>query len=480
MNPSLYWHDYETSGLNPALDRPLQFAGVRTDPDLNIIDEPTMLYCQPPLDRLPHPSACWVTGLVPQELMQSGLPEWRFIEAIHRELSRPGTCGVGYNTIRFDDEVTRFCLYRNFYDPYAREWQHGNSRWDIIDMLRLARALRPDGIHWPDHEDGVPSFRLEDLSAANGIEHGEAHDALADVLATIAVARLVKAAQPKLYEYVYSHRTKARVSPLIDLQRRLPFLHVSSRLPRENGYLALMMPLCRHPTNANAIIAFNLMAEPRVLVDLDSDELRQRLFTPAADLPEDVERLALKGVHINRCPIVATTRLLDGHRAKTLGIDLARCEANWRYLLGHDLTEKISQVFTRTDSPDEADVEAALYLGFIPDQDRSSLARVRTTSPEQLADTDINFQDPRYRELLFRYRARYAEHTLGQAERERWRSLRERWLHDEHSGSGLLTHTAYRAELDRLAMEPHLDARQQALLSQLRAWGEVVIGRLAN
>ncbi len=480
MNLSLYWHDYETSGLNPALDRPLQFAGVRTDPDLNIIDEPTMLYCQPPLDRLPHPSACMVTGLSPQALLQSGLPEWRFIEAIHRELSRPGTCGVGYNTIRFDDEVTRFCLYRNFHDPYAREWRQGNSRWDIIDMLRLARALRPEGMNWPDHEHGVPSFRLEDLSAANGIAHGEAHDALADVFATIALARLVKTAQPKLYDYVYGHRTKAQVSPLIDLQGRLPFLHVSSRLPRENGYVGLMMPLCRHPTNANAIISFNLMAEPRVLVELDSDELRERLFTPVVDLPEGVERVALKGVHLNRCPIVATTRLLDASRAKTLGIDLARCEANWRYLLAQDVAEKVSAAFTRADLPGVADVEAALYLGFIPDQDRSSLARVRTTAPEKLADLDIEFQDARYRELLFRYRARYAQHTLSETERHRWRSLRESWLHEEDSASGLLTISAYRAELDRLAEDPQLDDRRRALVSELRAWGEVVVGRLAD
>ena len=478
MNPTLYWHDYETSGLNPALDRPLQFAGIRTDPDLNIVDEPTMLYCQPPLDRLPHPAACLVTGLSPQVLMQSGMPEWQFIEAVHRELSRPGTCGVGYNTIRFDDEVTRFCLYRNFYDPYAREWQHGNSRWDIIDMLRLARALRPEGINWPDHQDGAPSFRLEDLTAANDIEHGDAHDALADVRATIAIARLVKSRQPRLYDYVYGHRTKAQVSPLIDLERRQPFLHVSSRLPRDNGYLALMMPLCRHPANANAIIAFNLMAEPRQLVDLDSDTLRERLFTRTVDLPAGTERVALKGVHINRCPIVATPRLLDEARAKNLGIDLTRCEANWRYLQARDLTEKVSRVFAEADYSEAPDVEAALYQGFIPDQDRALLAQVRAMPPEKLTGLEFNFRDSRYSELLFRYRARYAEHTLSQAERDRWHALRHGWLHGEGGDKGLLTLGAYQQELDTLEADPDLDESKRALLGELRAWGGVVAGQL--
>ena len=203
MSTTLYWHDYETSGVNPALDRPLQFAGIRTDEDLNVIGEPITHYCLPPLDRLPHPQACLITGLTPQFLMDKGLPEPEFMTAINRQLSRPGTCAVSYNSIRFDDEVTRFALYRNFYDPYEREWKNGNSRWDIIDMLRLARALRPAGIEWPNHEDGAPSFRLEDLTAANGLEHGAAHDALSDVHATIAVARLVRSKQPKLYDYVY-------------------------------------------------------------------------------------------------------------------------------------------------------------------------------------------------------------------------------------------------------------------------------------
>ncbi len=75
--------------------------------------------------------------------------EAEFIARIHAELAHPGTCGVGYNSIRFDDEFTRYTLYRNFYDPYAREWQNGCSRWDIIDMLRLTRALRRRGSSGP-------------------------------------------------------------------------------------------------------------------------------------------------------------------------------------------------------------------------------------------------------------------------------------------------------------------------------------------
>jgi len=193
---TLYWHDYETFGADPSRDRPVQFAGLRTDLDLNRIGEPLVLYARPANDFLPQPQACLVTGISPQLALERGVPECEFIERILQELARPGTCGAGYNSLRFDDEVTRYTLYRNFHDPYAREWQHGNSRWDIIDLVRTACALRPEGIEWPLREDGLPSFRLEDLTGANGISHGAAHDALADVEATIALARLVRQRQP--------------------------------------------------------------------------------------------------------------------------------------------------------------------------------------------------------------------------------------------------------------------------------------------
>ncbi|MDA0651168.1 MAG: exodeoxyribonuclease I, partial [Proteobacteria bacterium] len=162
---SFYWHDYETSGADPSQDRPWQFAGVRTNAQLEIVGEPLTLYAQPTPDRLPHPAAVRVTGITPQEALAKGVPEAQFIARIHAELAQPRTCGVGYNSIRFDDEVTRFTLWRNFRDAYAREWQNGNSRWDLLDVARAYQALRPAGIEWPVRDDGQTSFRLEDLTA---------------------------------------------------------------------------------------------------------------------------------------------------------------------------------------------------------------------------------------------------------------------------------------------------------------------------
>lgn len=477
MKTTLYWHDYETTGVDPARDRPVQFAGLRTDENLKVIGEPLVQYCQLPNDCLPHPQACLITGITPQKATEEGVPEPQFIAAIHRELSQPGTCGVGYNSLRFDDEVTRFTLYRNFYDPYEREWKQGNSRWDIIDMLRLARALRPEGIVWPDKPDGTPSFRLEELTAANGIEHAAAHDALSDVLATIAMARLVKEKQPRLYDYVYSHRVKHKAAGLIKLTTRQPFFHVSSRLPRENGYAALMMPLAVHPTNKNAVIAVNLMADPEPLLSLDAEQIRQKVFARSDALPEGEQRIALKGIHLNRCPIVATPRLLDRPTARRLGIDLERCGQHWQRLLNADLGEKIAAVFAQRDFPEKGDPEQALYQGFLPDRDRALLANIRHASAQDFAGGSLLFHDERYNSLLFNYRARYANETLTDAERKDWQVLRQQRLID--GVGGYYTMTAYFEELDDLEKADG-DGKNKVVIEALRAWGKQLLSGLGS
>lgn len=476
MVNTLYWHDYETTGVDPARDRPVQFAGVRTDEELNIIGAPLTLYCQPSADTLPHPQASLITGITPQLALAEGIPEPQFIGAILAQLAAPNTCGVGYNSIRFDDEVTRHTLYRNFHDPYEREWRQGNSRWDLIDMLRLTRALRPEGINWPNREDGSPSFKLEELTAANGLEHDAAHDALSDVMATIALARLVRDRQPKLYQYVYHSRPKRVVEELINLVDGQPFLHVSSRLPRENGYVGLMLPLARHPLNKNEIICFNLAVDPRPLLELDAQAIRARVFTATDRLPAGADRIPLKGVHINRSPVVATAKLLDAQTATRLGIDLDACQRHWQLLRGRDLRARLAEVYAPPDRTENRDPELALYGGFLPNQDKPLLAQIRQASGPELASTNFVFKDKRYGELLFRYRARHYPETLSVDERARWQESVRARLTDE--AGGYLTLHSYNLELDRLQDRPDLSARDQNILKQLRAWGTQLAERL--
>lgn len=472
---TLFWHDYETWGEVPSRDKPSQFAGLRTDEDLNIIGDPVSIYCQPASDCLPKPEACLITGITPQLALEKGLPDYLFMQRIHAELSQPGTCGVGYNSIRFDDEVTRYGLFRNFYDPYEREWRNGNSRWDIIDMVRLTYALRPEGIQWPRKEDGAPSFRLEELTAANGLIHETAHDALSDVHATIALARLIKEQQPRLYDYAYRLRQKRQVANLIDLNSFKPLLHISSRYPAAQGCAALVMPLAMHPVNSNGVIVLDLAADPALLLELSAEEIRERLFTPREELAEGVERVPLKVVHLNKSPMLVTPRMVDEQVEERLQLDKARCEQHWQQLRfasqDRALIEKVQAVFSGGGGhyPASRDPEQSLYDGFLNDGDKAALADVRAADAETLASQSFSFHDQRLPELLFRYRARNFPESLTPEEQAQWDEFRHYRFTDPAAGAGL-TVAEFRERIAQLQREPGLEPAKRQILEQLGAY----------
>ncbi len=422
MTSSLFWYDYETTGIDPRRDRPLQVAGIRTDENLNEIAAPLNIYCQPSDDILPHPAACLVTGITPSRLAEKGLSEAEFMTRVHAELALPGTCGVGYNSLRFDDEVTRYSLYRNFFDPYAREWQGGNSRWDLIDLLRTAYALRPEGIVWPE-EEGRVSLKLERLTAANGIEHGQAHDALSDVRATIALARLLRSQQPKLYDYLYQLRGKQRVLDQIRLLQ--PLVHISGRFAGSRHYLALVLPLAWHPRNRNALIVCDLHADPAPLLEQDGEILRQRLYTRREQLAEGELPVPLKLLHINRCPVVAPPSVLRAEDIQRLQLDMAAYQTRAKLLAETQgqWQDKLAQVYGEEVFAPCEDPEQQLYDGFIGDRDRRLCEQVRRADPRYLADNAWPFDDARLPELLFRYRARNFASSLSSAEQQRWRTF---------------------------------------------------------
>lgn len=480
MAVSLYWHDYETWGEMPSRDKPSQFAGVRTNEALEIIGEPLSIYCKPSNDCLPKPIACMITGITPQHALEHGFSDKEFIATIHRELSRPGTCGVGYNSIRFDDEVTRNGLFRNFYDPYEREWRNGNSRWDIIDMVRLTYALRPEGIEWPRNEDGSPSFRLELLSAANGLVHESAHDALSDVYATIELAKLIKDKQPNLYDYAFRMRDKKEVAKLIDLQSKKPLLHISSKYPASQACSALVIPLAMHPTNKNGVIVYDLSADPQLLIDLSADEIHQRLFSRQEDLPENVSRMALKVVHLNKSPILATPKLVDGDAEKRMQLDKHLCNQHWQYLTEYlsdkdrhyQLMDKLKQVFETTSFEESVDPEQQLYSGFLSEGDKATVNEVRNADADTLKNTVFSFYDQRLPELLFRYRARNFLDTLSADEREEWEEYRMLKFSDPNFGYTL-------SEFDRdwaeLMGNPDITERQKTILQAVQEYKQSLI-----
>ena len=478
------WHDYETFGLNPRRDRPAQFAGIRTDAELNEIGEPLMIYCQPASDYLPDPVSCLITGITPQLCLERGLPEHEFAARIEAVLAEPGTIGVGYKTIRFDDEVTRHLFWRNLIDPYAREWQNDCGRWDLLDVVRMACALRPEGIVWPTKPDerqpdnaGAlrPSFKLKDLARANGLMHESAHDALSDVRATIALARLVRTAQPKLFDFCLGLHKKDRVAAELGLptspQTAQPFLHVSGMFAPERGCMAVMWPLATHPSNKNELLAWDLAHDPSELPLLDVATLRQRLFSKSADLPEGVQRLPLKSVHLNKSPmVVRKLQTLTREMADKWGVDLDAALRNAEKAAGlPDMSAIWPEVFQRPKEP-APDVDEDLYGGFVGNADRRRLNQLRAQSPAELAHSRTGFDDERLGELVFRYRARNFAETLSPEDAERWEAHRAARLLEGEGGARNVD--ALFAEIDVLAETA--DERGEAVLGALYEYAEMI------
>jgi exodeoxyribonuclease-1 len=472
---SFFWHDYETFGANPRRDRPAQFAGVRTDLALNEIDAPVMHYCRPAPDFLPEPEACLLTGIVPQTCVERGLSEVQFANVVEAQLARPGTIGVGYNSIRFDDEVTRFLFWRCLIDPYAREWQNDCGRWDLLDVVRCAYALRPQGLEWPQHADGKASFRLEDLTRANGLAHEDAHDALSDVRATIALARKLRASQPRLWDFCLRLRKKNEVlQEMATAQNEgAPFLHVSGMYPVERGCLALVWPLAPHPTNKNEVIVWDLAVSPAELFTLGVEAVRERMFTRSQDLPPGVERLPIKTIHVNKSPIViGNLKTLSEAMAARWGIDVAQAlrHAELAARQAPAFAGLWPEVFERGDKPGRADVDEDLYGGFLGNDDRRSLERLRGLTPDALAARRPAFSDPRLDELLFRFRARNHPELLDAEERARWGEHCAARLHDGEGGA--LTLAVFQDRID--ALSEAADERGQAILEALLDYAESI------
>ena len=474
MTPNFLFYDLETFGADPRRTRIAQFAAIRTDLALNEIDEPVSFFVQPANDLLPSPVATLITGIAPQDALRDGVNEAEAFARIVDEMARPGTCSAGYNSLRFDDEFVRHGLYRNFHDPYEREWKGGNSRWDLLDALRLMHALRPDGIRWRQREDGGgTSFKLEHLAEDNGLRVGDAHEAVSDVRATIGVARLFRQHQPRLWDYVLRLRDKRYASSLLDTTYITPLLHVSQRYPASRLCAAPVLPLARHPQIDSRVIVFDLDSEPDALLALEPDAIAERLYIRQADLPEGEARIPLKEVHTNKCPaLVAWDHLRETDFAR-LGIDV---EAVWRRAerlraVGPAIAEKVRRVYARERPADAVDVDAALYDGFIGDSDKRLVAQVRGTPPHLLAKAQYAFRDARLPELLFRYRARNWPDSLLPGERERWNAYRRERL-DTDNGWAELTLAQFSQQIAELRVVHAGDGGKQALLNRLQAWGQ--------
>lgn len=461
VQETLFWYDLETTGTRPGFDRIVQFAGVRTDLELNPVAEPVNWFCRLSDDVIPSTEAMLVTGISLAQLQAEGLSERAFAEKVMGELGQAHTCAVGYNSIRFDDEFIRYLFYRNFHDPYVREWANGNSRWDVIDCFRMARALRPDGLTWPESEGGNPTFRLEALTAANGVGHADAHDAVSDVLATVGMTARLRAAQPRLYDYLFRLRNKHAAADQVYPLGKAAVIHVSNMYPNERSCAAIVVPLCQHPENPNGIICYDLDVDPAPLVSATAEHVRHLTFTPRSELAEDETRIPLKVMHLNRCPAVAPLTTLTDAAAQRLRLDPDRARQHLAALQSAPgIVEKVQAAYGGREFKPVTDPDRMLYAGdFFSDDDRSKCAELRGMEAPELSLALPSFDDPRIPEMVFRYRARNFADSFDEQDHMRWRE----YLGNLWEGGERLRLTIEEIE----TLRPDTGPAQQAQLDEL-------------
>lgn len=461
---TFFFYDLETSGLNPRSDRIMQFAGQRTTPELERIGEPANFLVRLSEDILPSPDAVMVTKITPQMTRQDGLSEADFAQIFTDEIATPNTVFVGYNNVRFDDEFMRNFLWRNFRDPYEWSWSDGRSRWDLLDVVRLVRALRPDGIKWPT-VDGKATNRLELLTRENHLEHSHAHDALSDVDALIAVAKLLRDKQPKMWDYLFKMRDKKAVAKLVNLETPQPFVYASGRYAAEFEKTTVALPL-GPGRKAGAAMVYDLRADPAAFADRSLEDLSKIANASWEERrAENFAPLPVKELAYNRCPAVAPLGTLDAAAQKRLQLDLKRIEKNVNYLAkNRGLADKLlAAANSRPDFAPAADVEGQLYDGFAPDADKAKIRAVAAADAQDLADFHPNFADERLPELLLRYKARNFPRSLSADEKQTYDAWRAEKFQREIP--------KYLAGLARLANNPQND---EFILQELQLWAESI------
>ena len=448
---SFYWYDLETTGTHPPSDRIVEFAGQRTDAELRPVGTPLHTRIRLAPDVLPSVEACLVTGISPSK-WAAGLDEWQALHRIEEEMLRPGTCVVGYNNLRFDDEFLRHGFYRNLIDPYSWGWRDGNSRWDLIDFARAAHALRPDGVRWPERDD-APSFKLGDLAVENDLPHAEPHAAVGDVQATIALAGLLKAAQPKLWRYALAHRARDAARGLLTPLARKVCVHVSPSYANERDCAAPVVAVAQHPEIATRLIVADLSRDVEALIEEDAATLRERLFNTDPDQRD--ERPPLKAVLLNRCPFLAPLTAVRAEDAARLGWDLDAVERRRQALAGASgLAVKIAEVY-RVDGARESakDAEFALYEGFLEDPDRRQAELVRQALATGAPWPAFTPRDMRLALLGLRLKARLRPGDLTDSEGSMWRDHVQRCLRDGFGQRPSLA--SFRADIDTQRRSDH-------------------------
>jgi exodeoxyribonuclease-1 len=471
---TFYFFDLETSGFSARNDRIMQFAGQRTDLNLNLIGAPDNILVKMTPDILPQPDAVLVHGITPQQTLTEGITEAELAKYLTSQVFTKGTIAVGYNNLRFDNDFIRFIFWRNFQDAYEWCYKDGCSTWDLLDVVRMTRALRPEGIKWPFAPDGTPSNKLEYLTSVNGLDHADAHDALSDVQAAIALAKLLKSKQPKLFNYLLEHRQKDKIKPFVTSGQ--PFVYTSGRYPSEYSKTALVVAVIEAPDNSGALV-YDLRIDPDEFSHLSAAELAKRW----ADRAEDAPYFPVKLLKYNKCPAIAPGSVLEvnnGYEKLQLHKEMAANHLK-KLQKSADFGDKLIKALAIMWPPrpaelvaDPQQVDGQLYDGFIFDEDKTKMSALRASKPEEIAD--FSFKDNRLKLLLPLYKARNYPKSLTETELAEWENFRHQKLINSQKANDFFK------RLEELAKTPGLNDQKRYLLEELNLYAQSILPTAAD
>ena len=432
----ILWYDYETSGRDPAADRPIQLGWQVTDPGMDPVADADSLLIRLPDDVLPSPGAMLVHQILPEIHQREGISEAELANHLE-QLIAPRTLVAGYNSRGFDDKFTQHVFYRSLRDPYVWQYADGRGRFDLYPVVLTYFVLAPSALRWPEDHGGRPRFKLDRIGPLNRLDQGlkRAHDASADVAVTARLAKQLALHDPDLFASCLKRIDKHFVTDQIRADGRSEgLLEITPFAGWDQGFVRDLWVPFRLSERSNDYVAIDLNCDPQAVM-AGLIQLVESPITDRFELRKQVRELGLQTVRINAQPMFFRRGTLEPEvkaRLEAFGRDEVRQNQHldvWHHIQDSPAFKQLYQLAVQVLAEPEQvipdDVDFALYSGgFLSAHDKDLLASLPLMDPEGLSQWTQSFDDPRYEELLFRYRARNFPRSLTQGEWKRWQKIR--------------------------------------------------------
>jgi exodeoxyribonuclease I len=381
MNQTYLFYDIETTGLHNCFDQILQFAAIRTDLQLNELERHSIWVRLRP-DVMPAPRAILTHQISLTHLAQVGSCEYEAVKQIHGLVNTPGTISLGYNSLDFDDDFLRFSFYRNLLPPYTHQYANGCGRMDLFPFTVIYFLYHKNALAtWPTKPTGGSSLRLEDLSRANDLAADNAHDAMTDVEATLALARRFYASHLQSWEYICGYFNKTteqdRLAKLakyaalrLDDNIHPQAVLVKGKVGAKNNYQNVVLSLGNSLHYANQSL----------WLQLDNAALQRTTIESVADTAIFVQRKKGAGMPVLLPVIPRYLQKISDERQQTV-------QSNIEWLLQHPHILRAIINYHRHYKYQKVvnlDLDAALYEnGFLSDSEQAACFRFHAATLEQ-------------------------------------------------------------------------------------------------